>query len=62
MTLALCRIDLLFLPNAVLWKVFICEAAKPEPVAFVVKVREWKATPAFLNPFFPEFCSTPTEK
>lgn len=32
--LALCRPDLLFLPSAVLWKVLMCEAAEPEPIAF----------------------------
>lgn len=33
--LALCRTDLLFLPSAVLWKVLMCEAAEPEPIAFL---------------------------
>lgn len=50
---------MLFLPNAVLWKFFICETAEPEPIAFLVKDKEWKATPAFLNPLIAESWSTP---
>lgn len=34
---ALFRIDLVFLPNAVLWKVLICEVAEPEPTEFLCK-------------------------
>lgn len=54
--------DLLFLPSAVLWKVFICEAAEPEPIAFLVKDKKWKAMPAFLNPLIVESWPTPGEK